>query len=82
MKHDGDFNNLEVWTIYKSPADTHYAARRHDVGRKDGQPIIVATEHVITAPTLDELRTIMQNHGRVYMPRHPDDNPEIVESWI
>jgi hypothetical protein len=66
---------MEIWTIYKHPRDypEHYVARLW----LWGDP----TERVLTAETLEEIRTLIPR-GLVRLNRMPDDDPAIVETWF
>lgn len=71
---------LGIWTVYDHPADypVGFIARLYHGGPGG----VVATEHTVTAATLDLLRGQLPAHLHYCLPRHPDDDPKIVESWI
>lgn len=71
---------LAMWTIYDHPADypDGFIARMHEVATKGG-----------THPTsktlkgeLDELRQLFWRAGLLKVTRHPQDEPQIVETWV
>jgi hypothetical protein len=70
---------LVIWTIYHKPRDhpDGFVARRFEVAGEEPK----ATDDVI-AGDLEELRQIFWKAGLVKMPRHPQDEPQIVESWV
>jgi hypothetical protein len=71
--------SLRIWTIYDHPSDFPdcFIARMSLVS-VDG---LVPTREIITAATLEELRS--QLPGGLYrLNRHPDDDPVIVEVWL
>lgn len=73
-------NLLSVWTVYDRPSDypDSFVARRHVV-RAGG--ITVATLDAVFSTSLDGVRAKLPP-GLYRMPRHADDEPHIVESWI
>jgi hypothetical protein len=70
---------LGIWTVYENPADYPGAclARLHVV--QDGKPR--PTEHVVTG-TLEHIRASLKEAGLTRMTRSPEDEPQIVESWL
>lgn len=68
--------SLDIWTVYDSPKDLRgwFVARRFTL---DGP-----TPDVITTRTVDEVRDVMRRMGLTCIPRSPEDDPVIVESWI
>jgi hypothetical protein len=72
---------LPIWTVYDHPRDyPHcYVARKFLVG---GLADELPTDEVITAPTLDEIRELMERRGLTCLRRAPEDDPVIVETWI
>jgi hypothetical protein len=85
---------LTVWVIYKSPRDYpgKFVVRAQDVFRDNPEP--VSRPECAVCNSLEAARAALpryQTHereGRTYgfefvrMERHPDDVPEIVETWI
>lgn len=71
---------LSVWTIYERPRDypDGYIARRHEVG---GGPRPLATGDTVTGG-LEEIRRVFWGVGLAKLSRSPDDEPQIVESWV
>ena len=72
-------NPLSIWTICKNPSDHpgKFTARRHEVfpGRSS------ATQHLLVADSLEAIRALLPP-GLYLIPREPNDDPVIVESWI
>lgn len=81
---------LRMWTIYERPRDypESYVAREWmGVAGRTG-----AAKTCLTAPTLDAIRDALDAHLRaigrgglamlVRMPRHFEDDPRIVETWL
>lgn len=67
---------LELWTIYDHPVDhpRHFVARRF-LGDKPQARVVVS-------PDLETLRDWLSAEGKYVIPRSPDDDPTIVETWI
>ena len=70
---------LVIWTIYERPRDfpDSYVLRGHVIERGGTRPHDVC----FVAATLEEVRTQLPL-GVHCLPRSPDDEPQIVESWI
>lgn len=68
---------LTIWTVYRHPRDfpTKWVLRAHDI------PGPVARALVETADTLEEIRA-KAPPGLHCLPRFPDDNPAIYETWF
>jgi threonine dehydrogenase-like Zn-dependent dehydrogenase len=70
---------LSMWTVYDGPKDhpTSYVVRRFDC---------TATGPVATADawtgSLELIRESLYQAGLIRMQRHPDDEPQIVETWL
>ena len=73
---------LSIWTIYNNPRDCPglFIARRHEVH----EGYSASTEDHIVAETLEHVRGLLchQNPGLFLIPRDPNDDPCVVESWI
>ena len=71
---------LEIWTIYRRPADypIFYVVRRSFV--RDGGWLENDPEARL-AIDLDEARKLIP-WGLYRMPRQEDDEPQIVETWF
>lgn len=65
-----------MWVVYDHPRDFPFSfvARRWS----GGEP----TTEVIESRTLDSIRLLLAARGLVSLARHPDDEPQIVETWI
>jgi hypothetical protein len=65
-----------MWVIYDRPADfpKAFVARRW-VGEK-------ATDDVILATSLGQLRDVMRSKHLTRIDRHKSDDPVIVETWL
>jgi hypothetical protein len=74
-----DDRQLDIWTIYDRPRDFPdcFVARCFTIG----EGAIERAKYVITAPTLEEIREMIP-WGLALLPRSPNDDPNIVESWI
>lgn len=71
---------LEIWTVTRRPLDmpgVEYAARCHVIEAGGSRP----TDRVVTAATLVEIRAAIPPFLHC-LPRDPNDDPAIVESWI
>lgn len=71
---------LNLWTVYERPRDyPHgYIARRYEVHAGGAQ---VRSNDVRTGPTLQSVRQQLPP-GLYCQPRHPGDDPVIVETWF
>jgi hypothetical protein len=71
-------NELSLYTVYENPFDYpgKFVVRRFEVftGATDPNPLIVCD-------TLEEVRAVLPP-GLVCLPRHPDDDPVILETWL
>jgi len=74
---------LSMWTVCARPADypEHFTARRSEILREGG---VQPTEDLMLAPTLGELRAMLQAHdpNLTRLGRMPADEPVIVEVWL
>lgn len=71
---------LRMWTVYKHPTDypEDYVARLFEVDADGPRP----TPSIVIAPTLEFLREQMMDMGLVMLTRSPEDEPQIVETWL
>ena len=71
---------LSMWTVYDHPADhpEGFIARRFEVGK--GQT--TATTDTVSASSIIELRAMFDICGMFRLPRHDEDEPPIVETWL
>lgn len=71
---------LEMWTVYDHPRDypQGYIARKFVADANGARP----TPEVITSPTLALIRESMMRMGRVCLTRDPQDDPNIIETWL
>lgn len=71
-------NTLTIWTIYDHPRDypDKFVARPTYVGQRTS-----IGRTVLQADTLAALRELLPL-GLVRMPRLPEDDPVIVETWM
>lgn len=69
-----------MWTIYKHPTDypDHYVARLFNVDHTGSHPTI----ELMVSADLKELRSVLTGYGMVAMARSPEDEPQIVETWL
>lgn len=67
---------IDVWVIYDHPKDfpNEFVARKYDLD--------LPTDTLIQAPTLSHLQETFIKMGLTKIPRHPNDDPCITESWI
>jgi hypothetical protein len=67
---------LYLWVVYDHPRDhpEYFVARLWD-GDK-------ATDFAMLCPELRPLQQRLEQQGLVRMPRAPDDDPAILESWL
>lgn len=72
-------NVLSVWTVYCRPRDypRDYVARRFECVGPGARP----TDDMFVAASLEEIRALLPR-GLIRSPRHPDDDPKVVEAWI
>lgn len=73
---------LPMWTLYDHPSDMPdcFVARLWHVG-SEGTFEPVKTDTVMTAKFLDDLRDMLPQ-GLYCIPRLPDDDPCIIETWL
>jgi hypothetical protein len=71
---------MEMWTIYDHPRDyPHcFVARRFLVYAGASKP----TDEIVTAPDLEMVRRWCRFRGLACIPRDPNDDPKIVETWL
>jgi hypothetical protein len=72
-------DTLTIWTIFKHPRDFpgKWVLRGFDVGNGVPEP----HSECVTAESLDEVYEKLPP-GLARLPRHPDDDPVIYESWV
>lgn len=72
---------MSLWSIYDHPKDfPHcFVARRYEITRGQGP---IATQDHVTATSCDELRDRFASQGMMCLPRVPEDDPNIVETWL
>jgi hypothetical protein len=70
---------LSMWTVYDKPKDhpTEFVARRFDCTARGP----VATDDAYTG-SLELIRESLLQAGLIRLARHPDDEPQIVETWL
>jgi hypothetical protein len=74
-----DITILEMYVIYHQPKDipSPYVLRKWNLGDEG-----LKTEgEFATGETLDEIRSLLPNY-LIKLPRDPNDDPVIVETWI
>lgn len=71
---------LDIWTVTLNPSDYpgKAVARRWVVTAKAQ----VATDEAVIADDLAKVRLVLEDRGLVCIPRSPEDDPVIVESWV
>ncbi len=77
--HIANPDELIMWVIYDHPIDYPdcFIAREFIVTN-----ISVATNHIITSPDLEKLRTNFIEEGYTCIPRSSMDELQIVETWL
>lgn len=75
--------SLSIWTVYDRPSDhpDKIVARRFEI-RHEGP---VPTTDTIVSQSLDGLRKVLHHcypDACVLIPRSPEDDPHILESWV
>jgi hypothetical protein len=70
---------LHMWTVYDHPSDypDGYIARLFIIDSRNPR----ATSVSVTAPTLEEVRKLLPP-GLYRLHRSPEDEPQIVETWL
>lgn len=74
------YDRLIIWTLYEHPTDypNEYVLRRFDV-----EPdMAIGTKHCLTADTADELRDAAMRAGLTRIKRNPEDESQVMESWL
>lgn len=71
---------LSIWTVYDHPRDMPdlYVARLFHIDQNGPRP----TNVVITDSDLTMVQRALEDLGLVKLMRSPEDEPQIVESWI
>jgi hypothetical protein len=70
---------LPIWVVYDNPSDFpgKFVARKWFIL----PDALEATQEYRIADTLEDVRAFLPR-GLTRLTRHPDDEPQIVESWI
>ncbi len=76
-------NNFPMFVITHNTRDfgDKYCLRLHVVERSTKNQTVTVSEEYALASTLEGIRDIVPNDC-VYIPRDPNDDPVIVETWI
>jgi hypothetical protein len=71
---------VNIWTLYDSPTDAPglFVLRRFELRDGDAHP----TDEAYASRSIETLRAHMRWEGRYCIPRHPNDEPAIVECWL
>jgi hypothetical protein len=71
---------LSMWTVYERPRDyaCGFVARRFEVTGKGPTP----TQMTLKCLELEPIREKLARAGLVRLDREPDDEPQIVETWL
>ena len=71
---------LAMWTIYDSPSDLpgFFVARLFVVDASGPHP----TDRTLANKNIDSLRTLFAEWGLTPLTRSPEDQPQIVETWL
>jgi len=70
---------LSIWTVYDRPKDhpEGFIARQFEITAGRAK----ATDSRLVGP-LESIRHALGSAGLVCLPRHQNDEPHVVESWI
>ena len=73
-----------MWTIYERPTDypNDYVARRFVVKPKDPPFSEAVPTDTVLVNKLSMLRALFRHWGLVCFPAGPNDEPQIVETWL
>ena len=74
-------DNVEMWTIVRNPADLPGVAYSARLWLIEPGGLSTATDRLLTAPTLDQLRAMLPP-GLYRLDRFADDEAAIVETWL
>jgi hypothetical protein len=71
---------LSMWTVYERPRDyaCGFVARRFEITRDGPKP----TQMTLKCLELEPIREKLANAGMVRLDRNPEDEPQIVETWV
>lgn len=71
---------LIIWTVYDHPTDfpDNFVARKFTTDANGPR----ATAEVVVADSLDAIRESMVQRGLTCLTRSPEDEPQIVETWL
>lgn len=74
------FDPLRLWVLYDHPSDDRdaYVARLWEM--QGGA--LAATHSTFRDHDLERLRALMRARGLFRLPRHPSDDPVIIETWL
>ena len=74
-----EVKHLSIWVIYDHPTDypNSFVARRWECAN-----LPHATTDTIAENKLVDLRNEFMRRGLVIIPRHPHDDPKILETWV
>jgi hypothetical protein len=68
---------VEIWSVYHQPTEAFFAVRKVIV-EQDG--LRCADEQLFS--NVWEARSVLVRRGLVRVPRAPDDEPGLVETWL
>lgn len=69
---------MSIWVIFRNPASGGYIANRCEI--REGKP--VPTADFLVERKIETLRDHFRMHGLVMLARSPEDEPNLVESWL
>lgn len=71
---------LQMWTVYDHPKDCpeHFVVRRFEI--RAGAA--TATDEAYISKHLDLIREALMKLGLHRLPRQPNDEPHIMETWL
>jgi hypothetical protein len=72
--------SLSIWTLYDHPLDApqFFVLRRWETDARGAR----ASPELYACEAVEPLREKMRERGLVCLPRQPEDDPKIIESWI
>ena len=72
---------LAMWTVYRDMPGAQFVARKWVIEREKGAEA-KQTDESLRFGTLHEVRQTMRAMHLLCIPRQPEDDPMIVETWL
>lgn len=75
--------SISIYTVYKNPIDYpgKYVVREFKIVQGTAGPL-ASREPLIVADSYEDIKKRMQRMQLVCVARHPEDEPQIMESWM